>query len=212
MLALMDATEQLAFLKARLERADQKEEAYQIEIVDLQNELAKTFAKLQKQESILVQYTSCGWSTSSSSQSPLPSPQCTSPFHSVQSTNLAMHSVLHKVSSGTATPSKFPRLVTLNSEPATPSVHGLSKTPRSKAKPKKEDELTTVPNLGPATIQFITDWNLTNITPIVALVVQHNPAPQWSTMLAALSLSAIDHSSLLEALTRDWMAGSEGGN
>ena len=221
-LALMDATEQLAFLKAQLERADQKEEEYQIKIADLQNELATTFAKLQKQEAILAQYTSRGasGSTSSSSQPPSPSPQHASPFHSVQSPNLAMHHVLPKVSSSTATPSKFPkvdvskfpRLATLNLEPATPSVPGSSKTPCSKAKPKKEDELAAVTNLGPATIQFIVAYNLTHIAPMVALVVQHNPAPQWSTMLAALSLSDTDHSLLLEALTSDWMAGNEGGN
>jgi hypothetical protein len=69
-----------------------------------------------------------------------------------------------------------------------------------------------VTDLGPATIQFIVAHNLTHIAPMVALVVQYNPAPQWSTMLAALSLSDTDRSLLLEALTSDWMAGNEGGN
>ena len=53
-LALVDATEKIAYLKESLEEAIQKEEKYLTEIADLRNELAEA---IQKEEKYLTEIT-----------------------------------------------------------------------------------------------------------------------------------------------------------
>jgi hypothetical protein len=49
-LALVNATEKIAYLEERLELANQKEEEYLAEIKDLRNEMSQEFSNLKKRE------------------------------------------------------------------------------------------------------------------------------------------------------------------
>jgi hypothetical protein len=104
--------------------------------------------------------------------------------------------------------SKFPRpiqAVPLNLTLACHFSHQALETPCSKSKPKRGHEPPVVSELGPATMQFIAAHDLTHIMPVLALIIQHNPAPQWSTLIMGLSLCDEDHNSLVDALTNDWL-------
>lgn len=60
-----------------------------------------------------------------------------------------------------------------------------------------------VGGLGPATMAFLSDHNLTQISAMVALLVEHNAPTTWGLRLASFSLSDAECQGLLEALTTD---------
>lgn len=80
----------------------------------------------------------------------------------------------------------------------------------------KPKVVTGVVILGPATMQIIKANDLIDVVPLLILIVQNKPASHWGKLLSMLSLPDKVHSSLLDAMSEDWIveemtkAGSEG--
>jgi hypothetical protein len=217
-LALIDATEELADLRAQLKQAKAKEKANEIEIVRLHDEMARAFAILRKQGSRLAAAELASSretpiSTSYNTHPVTPSSSSSQRVVSSSPTKLGSHRVLHKFPSAAETSpfpkvdiSKFPRPIQDVHLNSTPTKHLSLETPRSSSKTKMEKELAVVSALGPATIKFINAHGLSNIVPVLNLIVQHNPAPRWATILTGLSLDDEDYHLLVDALTTDWLS------
>ena len=77
-------------------------------------------------------------------------------------------------------------------------------TPNVKQKMKADS--TVLSKLGPATMVYMTTFNLTHLIEMVELIVNHNPAPLWGIRLATISISDSDRENLLIALAEDWEA------
>jgi hypothetical protein len=86
-----------------------------------------------------------------------------------------------------------------------PSLLRSPPTPHAKSKRKQEEASAVLSNFGPATKNVISAHNLAHIIPMLTLIVHHNPAPLWGTMIRGLAISDDDHQILLEVLAADWM-------
>jgi hypothetical protein len=193
-LALVNATEKIAYLEERLELANQKEEEYLAEIKDLRNEMSQEFSNLKKRE--YVQFSPM---TSKSTRQVSPSSASPQTPHTVTSSHFPKVNV-----------SMFPRPspARLQSKFSAPNFSPASSKTRSPvtpmAKRKGKADSTVLPILGPTTMKFLTNFNLTHLTDMVELIVQYNPPPLWSTRLATISISDCDREALLVALADDW--------
>ena len=197
-LAMINAAEKISDLESRLERATLMEQEYIDEIANLRNELAETYDTLRQQETMLAEVTE---NISHRLALPFPTPQRpTEKQRAVPSAWLdrVSHSSTKRTppplfASSLGYPEKAPSL----SAPS--SSHRSRETPHG-TKPKSEKE---IPNLGPATTEFLAAHNLTQFRQIITLIVTNNAASRWSTMLGVLSLPDNVRSNLLDVLAAD---------
>lgn len=189
-LALVNATEKIAYLEERLELANQKEEEYLAEIEDLRNEMSQEFLNLKKQEYFQFSPTRQARQVS-------PSPASSQTPHAITSSPFPKVNV-----------SKFPRpsparFLAKSSTPNLSPASSRSPVTQAKQKGKGKSDLTV---LGPTTMECLTKFNLTHLIEMVELVVQYNPPPLWGVRLANISISDSDREALLVALADDWEA------
>ena len=83
---------------------------------------------------------------------------------------------------------------------------GSPVTVTSNVKQKMKADSTVLSKLGPATMEYMTTFNLTHLFEMVELIVNHNLAPLWGVRLATISISDSDRENLLIALAADWEA------
>lgn len=194
MLALVNATEKIAYLEERLEQASRKEEGYLATIKDLRNEMSQEISNLKKQDYVQFNPLTFSHEVSASPTSPQ-TPHATTSSH-FPKVNVS------KFPRPSPSPARFqPKLSSPNFSPAS------SQSPVTpKAKRKGKADSTVLHILGPNTTECLTEFNLTHLTEIVELIVQYNPPPFWGARLAALSISDSEREALLVALAEDWEA------
>lgn len=188
-LALISATERIAYLEEHLELANQKGEEYMAIIKDLRNEMSKGFT--MKRE----------YSQFSPMTPTRQARQVSSSFASPQTPHAATTLHFPKVDV-----SMFPRPSPARFQSKT-SAQNLSPAPNAKQKGKADS--TVLHKLGRTTLECLTKFNLTHLTEMVELIVQYNPPPLWGARLATISISESDREALLVALADDWEAYAE---
>jgi hypothetical protein len=211
-LALINATEKIAYLDEQLALAAQKEEEYLAEITGLRNELTAVFSKLRKRETTIANYSQRLEGIPSGQRSPSPSSsQCDSPAAAPQVLHFFPKSPSPSKNFPKIKVSRFPRPYPFDSEPPALDLsptHQSSLTPHRAPKTKKDKSSTDleVGGLGPAAVAFLSDHNLTQISAMVGLLVEHNAPTMWGLRLASFSLTDAERQGLLEALTTDWLS------
>ena len=189
-LALVNATEKMAYLEEHLEQANQKEEEYLAQIRDLRNELAETMSNLKKRE--YVPFSPTSPSRQARQVSPK-TPHATTSLH-FPKVNVSMFP--------RPSPARFQSNV--SAPDLLPAASCSPVTP--KAKQKGKAETIVLSKLGPATMECLTTFNLTHLTEMVDLIVRYNLPPLWAVRLATLSISDSVRDNLLVALAEDWEA------
>jgi hypothetical protein len=152
--ALIQAAEKIAYLEEQLA---QKEEAYELEIIALWQELTETFDTLRKQEITIAKYSSRHGITPTPSDGPaFASPSKPGSRHTVSQAPQSPHH-FPKVDTSLF-PQPYPgrdntSLNLLTASP--PSLLRSPPTPRAKSKRKQEEASAVLSNFGPATKNVI---------------------------------------------------------